>query len=166
MFNSQSRWVKSGQVAALSAKAEAGMKNFFLQYVEYCGKFYPTDTSGDPLRLHDSENIDTVRHTGCFFGAATLSLFPEYANKTLSDRSTVYQTAEAWERFTYDWLKDKALHGFFDELGSSGYWTRTWPCVWALHTLSESGSGLRARAKMFIDLAFLEAELVSIAGVR
>ena len=41
-------------------------------------------------------------------GAATLSLFPEYANKTLSDKSTVYQTAEAWESFTYDWLKDKA----------------------------------------------------------
>jgi len=166
MFNSQSRWVKAGTVAPLSAGAEKGMKAFFLQYVEDCAKFSSAEPKRYPLYLKDSENIDTVRHTGCFFGSKTLALFPDTANHTLPDKTTVYETAVAWEDFTWQWLKAKALHGFFDELGSSGYWTRTWPCIWNLHTLSEPGSRVHQRAKMFIDLAMLEAELASINGVR
>jgi hypothetical protein len=166
MFNSRSRWVKAGTVAPLSVDAEKGMKAFFLQYVEDCAKFAPNEAERYPLFLHDSENIDTVRHTGCTFGSATLALFPDTANHTLPDNTTVYETATVWEAFTWKWLKAKALHGFFDELGSSGYWTRTWPCVWNLHTLSEPGSRVHQRAKMFIDLAMVEAELASINGVR
>jgi hypothetical protein len=166
MFNSQSRWVKAGTVAQLSPGAEKGMKAFFLQYVEDCARLSPGEAKRYPLFLHDSENIDTVRHTGCYFGSATLALFPDTANHTLSDKTSVYETAAAWEQFTWKWLKAKALHGFFDELGSSGYWTRTWPCVWNLHTLSQPGSRVRRRAKMFIDLAMLEAELSAINGVR
>jgi hypothetical protein len=166
MFNSRSRWVLSGEVAPLSSGAEAGMKSFWLNYVEHCAKYYEGEALGNPLRLHDSENIDTVRHTGCYFGSATLARFPDYANKTLPDNTTVYETSVAWEAFSHEWLKAKALNGFFDELGSSGYWTRTWPCVFALHTLSSPGSRVHIRAKMFIDLAMLEAELSSIEGVR
>ena len=69
----------------------------------------------------------------------------EYANKTLPDKTTVYETAVAWEAFTYDWLKARAVGGFFDELGSSGYWTRTWPCIFAYNTLSEPGSRVYVR---------------------
>eukprot|EP01052_Picozoa_sp_SAG31_P003699 SAG31_NODE_145_length_22612_cov_5.938169_18_plen_513_part_00 len=166
MFNSRSRWVKSGEVAPLSASAEKGMKAFFLKYVENCAQFSSAESRKFPLFLKDSENIDTVRHTGCTFGSATLALFPDTANHTLPDKTTVYETAVAWEEFMWKWLKSQALHGFFDELGSSGYWTRTWPCVWNLHTLSEPSSRIHQRAKMFIDLAMVEAELASINGVR
>jgi len=166
MFNSRSRWAKAGTVASMSAGAEKGMKAFWLAYVENCARFFPGEAARDPLFLHSSENIDTVRHTGCYFGSATLALFPDTANHTLPDNTTVYETAHAWESFTYKWLKAKALSGFFDELGSSGYWTRTWPCVWNRHTLSAPGSRVKKRAKMFIDLAMLEAELASINGVR
>ena len=165
MFNSRSRWVKAGKGAALSAGAEKGMKAFFLKYVEDCARFSPSEDRQYPLFLKSSENIDTVRHTGCAFGSATLALFPDTANHTLPDKSTVYETAQIWEDFTWQWLKAKALHGLFDELHSSGYWGRTWPCVWNLHTLSEPGSRVHQRAKMFIDLAMLEAELASINGV-
>ena len=96
------------------------MKAFFLAFVEACATHYPGEAKRDPLFLHDSENIDTVRHTGCSFGSATLALFPDVANHTLPDKTTVYETAQAWESFTYKWLKSQALHGFFDELGSSG----------------------------------------------
>ena len=166
MFNSRSPWVQTGQVAPVSAVAEAGMKSFWKKYVQNCAQFYPGEANGDPFRLHDSENIDTVRHTGCYFGSATLALFPEFANLTLPDNTTIYETALAWENFSYKWLKAKALNGFFDELGSSGYWTRTWPGVFALHTLTQPESRVHKRAKMFIDLAMMEAELSSIAGVR
>lgn len=166
MFHSRSRWVQAGEVAPLSARAEQGMLAFWFRFAESCAKFYPNEAFGAPLRLHDSENIDSVRHTGCFLGSQTLALHPDYANRTLPDGRTISETAVAWEAFTYSWLKLKALNGFFSELGSSGYWTRTWPCLWALHTLSPVGSRVEQRAKMFIDLAMLEAELASIAGVR
>eukprot|EP00040_Diaphanoeca_grandis_P009732 m.49900 g.49900 ORF g.49900 m.49900 type:complete len:705 (-) comp21159_c1_seq1:362-2476(-) len=166
MFNSRSRWVQAGLVAPMSSRAETGMLAFWLKYVESCALFRPGESQGPPLRLFDSENIDTVRHTACYFGAASLSLFPAYANHTLSDNTTVYETAGAWENFTYTWLKAKALHGLFTELGSSGYWYRTWPCLFALHDLSLPGSRVQQRTKMFVDLAMMEAELVSIAGVR
>lgn len=166
MFNSRSRWVTAGEVAPMSPRAESGMKAFFLAFVEACARHYPGEAKRDPLFLHDSENIDTVRHTGCYLGSATLARFPDVANHTLPDKTTVYETAIAWENFTWSWLKTKALHGFFDELGSSGYWSRTWPCVWDLHSLSDPDSRVKQRAKMFIDLAMLEAELASIHGVR
>jgi hypothetical protein len=166
MFNSRSRWVTAGQVAPLSAAAESGMLQFWFTFVQHCAQLYPGEAAGDPQRLHDSENIDSVRHTGCYFGASSLAHFPTYASKVLPDNSTVAETAAAWEDFTYRWLAARALNGFFDELGSSGYWTRTWPCVWAIYTLSAPASRVRRRAKMFIDLALLEAELSSINGVR
>jgi len=166
MFNSQSSWVQSGKVAQLSRAAEEGMKAFWFKFLENCAKYYKGEALGNPLRLHDSENIDSVRHTGCFLGSTTLALFPEYANRSLPDKTSVREAADAWENFTHAWLKAKALHGFFDELGSSGYWTRTWPCIWALHTLTLPGSRVHRRANMFIDLAMIEAELSSLRGVR
>lgn len=54
-------------------------------------------------------------------------------------------------------------------LPCSGYWSRTWPCIWAIHTLSdllEPGSRIAKRSKMFIDLAMIEAELSSKNGIR
>ena len=41
MFNSRSPWVRAGQVAPLSAVAEAGMKSYWLEYVKRCAKHYP-----------------------------------------------------------------------------------------------------------------------------
>ena len=111
MFNSQSRWVKAGTVAPLSPKAEQGMKEFWFEFVQRCAKYFPGEATGNPLRLHDSENIDSVRHTGCYFGATTLARFVEYADRTLPDQSTVREAAKAWERFSSDWLQAKALHG-------------------------------------------------------
>jgi hypothetical protein len=144
MFNSRSRWVKTGQVASLTVAAEKGLKAFWLKYVEDCARFSPGEAEHNPLSLHDSENIDAVRHTGCFLGSATLALFPDTVNRTLPDNTTVHEAAVAWEEFSWKWLKSQALHGFFDELGSSDYWTRIWPCVFDLHSLSEPGSRVHA----------------------
>ena len=79
------------------------------------------EATGPVLRLHDSENIDAVRHTGCYFASLSLSRFPAFANHTLPDHHTISETAVQWDSFWYEWLKARALTGFFDELGSSGY---------------------------------------------
>ena len=41
------------------------MQAFWLEFVRNCAMHYTGEANGNPLRLHDSENIDTVRHTGC-----------------------------------------------------------------------------------------------------
>ena len=55
------------------------------------------------------------------------------------------------------------VHG--SELGSTGYWSRTWPNILNLVDLPTSAR-VRTRAKMFVDIAMVEAEQASIAGVR
>eukprot|EP01043_Picozoa_sp_COSAG02_P010551 COSAG02_NODE_372_length_23640_cov_210.100463_20_plen_340_part_00 len=64
----------------------------------------------------------------------------------------------------YEWLKWTAINGLFRELGSA-YWPRTWETVFNLFDLSIS-SRVRTRAKMFIDIALVESQQASIAGVR
>ena len=56
------------------------------------------------------------------------------------------------------------MSGLFVELGAD-YWVRTWPNIFNLLDLPSS-ERVRQRAKMFIDIAMVEAEQVSIAGVR
>lgn len=166
MFTSKSRWVREGSVARVTENAESGMLDFWSNYVGECAAYQTHEWNQTGLQLTDSENIDTVRHTACYFASDTLCKYSQYANETLADGKTVCETASLWEAYLYNWLKQQAINGFFDELGSSGYWYRTWPCLWDMHHLSDPGSRLRKRAKMFLDLAFLEAELASIGGVR
>jgi hypothetical protein len=49
--------------------------------------------------------------------------------------------------------------------GSNSYWYRTWPAVLNLLDLPLSAR-VKQRAKMFVDLAVVEAEQASIRGVR
>ena len=93
MFNSKSPAVVAGEVAALSASAEEGMQKFWLNFVQHCATYYAGEATGDVLRLHDSENIDTVRHTGCYYGAKTLARFSAYAKVVLPDSTTVEEAA-------------------------------------------------------------------------
>ena len=77
---------------------------------------------------------------------------------------TVAEAAEEWDLFFYNKLKDQALSGLFSENGSPNYWYRTWP---AIFNLADLGSArVRQRAKMFIDLAFVEGESLLVGGYR
>ena len=49
--------------------------------------------------------------------------------------------------------------GLFVELGAD-YWARTWPNIFNLYDLPSS-QRVRTRAKMFIDIAMVEAEQAS-----
>ena len=77
---------------------------------------------------------------------------------------TVSEAAAEWDAFFYNKLADQALSGLFSENGSPNYWYRTWP---AIFNLADLGSPrVRQRAKMFIDLAFIEGESVQVNGYR
>ena len=77
---------------------------------------------------------------------------------------TVSEAAAEWDEFFYNKLRDQALSGLFSENGSPNYWYRTWP---AIFNLADLGSPrVRQRARMFIDLAFVEGESLQVAGFR
>ena len=78
------------------------------------------------------------RHTGCYLGQQLYHCF-QTANGRYQTRDSISDRCSVG-RIHMEVACAKALHGSFDELGSSGYWTRTWPCVWDLHTLSAPDS--------------------------
>lgn len=94
-----------------------------------------------------------------------LARIPGYASKLLPDGKPLSWHLTQWEDFFYRWLKARATGGVFVELASTGYWARTWPNMLNLVDLPASAR-IRARAKMFVDVAMLEAEQSTIAGVR
>jgi hypothetical protein len=77
---------------------------------------------------------------------------------------TVAEAAEEWDLFFYNKLKDQALSGLFSENGSPNYWYRTWPAIFNLVDLGSVR--VQQRAKMFIDLAFVEGESLQVGGFR
>eukprot|EP00041_Stephanoeca_diplocostata_P010718 m.170857 g.170857 ORF g.170857 m.170857 type:complete len:550 (+) comp18272_c0_seq1:84-1733(+) len=166
MFHSQSRFVAAGLVAPLSSKAEAGLSEFFFQYLVAETMYFPHENQRSVWTQYQSENIDTVRQTSCFLAASTLATDVAYATRKLPDGTAVHRTAKLWEMFVTEWLKERALNGLFVELASTGYWARTWPCLFNLHDIPPPTSQVHRRAKMMIDIAMVEAELASIAGVR
>lgn len=87
------------------------------------------------------------------------------ASLVFADGDSVKTHLDRWESYMYAWIKHKATSGVFSELGSTGYWSRTWPNVFNLADLPTS-ERVRSRAKMYIDVAMVEAEQSSIAGVR
>eukprot|EP01048_Picozoa_sp_COSAG05_P020089 COSAG05_NODE_3325_length_2149_cov_1.597073_1_plen_693_part_10 len=82
-----------------------------------------------------------------------------------STYKTIGEIAAQWDDFMYAWLEARATTGFWIEIGSNSYWYRTWPAVLNLLDLPLS-TRVRQRAKMFVDLAIVEAEQTSIRGVR
>lgn len=155
LFNRRSPWLQEKHFATLSSAAEAAMQAMFFRYLVQFGPIeqrFPTIWS-----QYGSENRDVVEQTSCFIAAQYLSLDPMYASRMLPGNRTVADVAVLWDNFLYEWLKARATSGFFIELGSGSYWYRTWPAVLNLLDLPLS-SRVRTRAKMFVDLAMVEAE--------
>ena len=127
---------------------------------------YPISPSSSPtITPERSENIDSSAQVTTYIALDVLSALPSYAGLKMADGATVREHYSKWEAFEYSWLKVKARTGVFTELGSTGYWSRTWPNIFNLHDLPSS-QRVRMRAKMFIDIAMVEAEQSSVAGVR
>jgi len=77
---------------------------------------------------------------------------------------SVAEAAAEWALFFTNKLGDMALSGLFSELGSPNYWYRTYP---AIINLADFGSPrVRQRARMFLDLAMVDSEQLTIGGFR
>ena len=64
---------ESGECGSDLLQSRGRDAKFLFEVIDDCAKYYPGEATSNPLRLHDSKNIDTVRHTGCALGSATLA---------------------------------------------------------------------------------------------
>ncbi len=90
---------------------------------------------------------------------------PAFRNRKLKQGDTI---AERHKKYVALWsrgLKDYALHGLFGELGSSEYEHANYWAIYKLLYYSKDPV-LAKRARMFLDLALIEAEQIYISGWR
>ena len=114
--------------------------------------------------MYGSENIDASNQISTYLAIDALCQHPGFASRKMGDGKPLAHHLALWEEWAYDWLKARSLSGLFVELGAD-YWIRTWPNIFNLLDLPSS-ERVRQRARMFVDIAMVEAEQVSIAGVR
>ena len=90
---------------------------------------------------------------------------PAYADRKFKHGDTLAERYRGYVRLWRRGLKDYALHGLFGELGSSEYEHANF---WALYKVlcGAKDPVVAKRARMFLDLALLEAEQIEIAGWR
>ena len=146
-------------------EADRLLKQNMLNYLTGQGKLNLADeTEGDPMRQWASENLDMVRRQTSYLYFQVLAEDPAWASQVILNK-TVTEHYALWETFFYDQLKIRATQGLFVELASNNYWYRTWPCMANLLDMPSSAR-VRQRARMFVDIAFTEAEQFGLHGVR
>jgi len=90
---------------------------------------------------------------------------PAYKDRTFKTGDTVSQRYDAFTKFIKRGLKSLALHGMWAELGSSNYEHKTYRGLLALLDYATDPI-VAARARMFMDLAMVEVEQISLSGLR
>lgn len=90
---------------------------------------------------------------------------PAFAKRKFKTGDTVLARYEAFTRFMRRGLKSLALHGMWAELGSSNYEHKTYRGLYALIDYA-TDPVVATRARMFMDLAMVEIEQISLSGLR
>jgi hypothetical protein len=164
MFDGGSRWVRELGKTPWPTALQERQREFWLARVQVEQRIYPGASHRVLWALYSSENIDTSIQISVYLAADALCQHPEYASKQMPDGKLLSETLKLWEQWAYDWLKARATGGLFVELGAD-YWGRTWPNILNLLDLPSSAR-VRQRARMFVDIAQVEAEQLSVNGVR
>jgi hypothetical protein len=171
MFHSASSFSPGG----LEADTEKAMKKFFFNHCDNItrqtkGRYIPKtarqlakmDSFAGPV---DTANGPLRQAVRAYLSLSVLNGDPEYRLRRFKAGDTVAQRYEAWGRFLHRFLKDWALHGLWIELGSTNYEYRTYSAMLNLVDLAPH-KAVRQRARMFLDLALIEIEQISISGLR
>lgn len=90
---------------------------------------------------------------------------PTYKDRKFHAGDTVSERYEAWNALWKQFLKAWALNGLWYELGSGLYTYHTYPSYFNLADLSPDPV-VRQRARMWLDLSFIESEQMSISRLR
>lgn len=90
---------------------------------------------------------------------------PEFAGRKFKNGDTVSERYKLSAEVLARGMKGLALHGMWTELGSTNYEHKTYRGLLALAEFA-TDPVVSKRAKMFMDLAFVELEQISISGLR
>ncbi|MEM9478744.1 MAG: hypothetical protein AAGA58_03685 [Verrucomicrobiota bacterium] len=90
---------------------------------------------------------------------------PEFSGRKFQNGDTVADRYRLSSEVMARGMKGLALHGMWTELGSTNYEHKTYRGLLALAEFA-SDPVVATRAKMFMDLALVEAEQISISGLR
>jgi len=90
---------------------------------------------------------------------------PAYRDRKFETGDTVSRRYEKFTEFFRRGLREWALHGMWVELGSSNYEYKTYRGLFLLLDFA-TDPVVATRAKMFMDLALIEIEQISLSGLR
>lgn len=122
--------------------------------------------AADPsLVLTRNDNGYLTPHAFIYFACSVLKEDPEYKNRKFASGETVTERYEALNRWFKQAFRDWALSGLTPELGSTGYEVTTWGILFRLADLSPDPE-LRKVAQMYLDVAVMEVEQISMNSVR
>jgi hypothetical protein len=133
------------------------------QGARMCAKTLNSDRLRWIKRLN--HNIPMNKTTRDYLALSVLKDDPKYKDRKFEEGDTVAERYEAWNEFFKAFLKYWALNGFWVEHASSNYEYHTYPAYFNLADLAPDPV-VRQRAKMFLDLALVEAEQMTISNQR
>jgi hypothetical protein len=114
-------------------------------------------------RMWGTENHDVRRKPWVYFALSALIKDPEYASKSLGGH-TVEQWFDLMNNFMKRYMKERVLTGLWIEPGSH-YANITYNAMINLYEMAPDPV-VRQQAKMFLDLALIEDEQISVNGYR
>ena len=154
----------------LTPDTEAAMKKYFFNNCE-TSYFHRTQFNIDNLKngrymiIGMNHNIAMNFMTRDYLSLAILKDDPEYRDRKFKGGDTVTERFNAWNEFFKEFLKYWGLNGLWMEHGSSSYEYHTYPSYFNLADLAPDPV-VRQRARMFLDLALIEAEQITISNQR
>lgn len=148
----------------LTPESEKVMKEQMWRWVQQ--RSYVAEASLARIwEVYDSENHDLIHKVPYYLFSYVLKDDPDYANRKYADGHTAEEHYNAWNEYFKVWLKERALKGMFVELGSSTYQKYSLSAILALADVAPDDV-VRQRAKMLLDLAFIDEAQMSFESIR
>lgn len=147
-------------------ETEELFKRSMFSYVDWHSKLYFNEFVKDVMLLPGTENQSLQYRYGLWFlNLALLNEDPAYASRMLRGGKTVAQYYVEWNDFMKQWMRTKALNGFWLELGSHYSGSYSLPAILEIYTAATDPE-TRQLTKMFLDLALVEEAQAGYGDVR
>jgi len=170
MFHSKSRFFPG----RLAPDTEAAMKKYFFNHCNE--KILKGGSGADAISTEElargpvfasalQKNGPLIGTTRDYLALSVLKDDPEYTDVKFKAGDTVTERYHAWNEYFKVFLKEWALNGLWQELGSSAYNYHSYDAHFNLVDLAPDPV-VRQRARMFLDLSLIEIDQISISGVR
>lgn len=159
---SKSRYYPGG----LTAETEALFKEMMFSIVDWPSRILFDECLKNIMRLPGTENQSLNYRFGLWFLClGLLNEDPAYSQRMLRSGKTVAEYYDAWNKFMQDWLRTRALTGFWIELGSNYASQYSLPAIFAFY-VAATDPETRNLAKMFLDLSFIDGAQCSYGDLR